>query len=258
MKTADIDAVNKKYGIRLLKDANPELYQLELNQGATVQLFSAHHTRSGEQREPAASAAAPSSEPAETPSAPLEAQDTEVPTYQAEDEDGGDDWPEDDEEEGPEHCPICGAESDWGSTKTCEHFIGMLFDSSILECPVLESLNDAWATLDRLEAHYNEELLWALARRRKVDYETFNLYMRNRDELVGDLSPDELLDRASALFGVQIGSLTTTGGMLSGSAATIYAENPDFLHALDADLWGLANEIEDAHKEYRALQTSHQ
>lgn len=82
--------------------------------------------------------------------------------------------------------------------------------------------------------------------------------MRNHDELVGDLYADELLDRASGMFGLRTGSLTTTGGMLSGSATTIYAENPDFLHALDADLWGLANEIEEAHEEYRALQTSHQ
>lgn len=255
MKTADIDAVNKKPGGRLLKDANPELYQLELNQGATVQLFSAHHTGSGEQREPAASAAAPSSEHAETPAAPLEAHDPEAPTDQAEDE--GDDWSEDDEEEGAEHCPICGAESDWGSTKTCEHFIGMLFDSSILDCSVLNSLNDAWTTLDRLEAHYNEELLWALARKRNVDYKTFNFYMRNRDELVGDLSAGELLERASELFGLHVGSLTTTGGMLSGSATTIYAANSEFLHALDADLCGLANEIEEAHREYSALGTAH-
>lgn len=245
MNRETIERVFAAWGDPLLKDAMPETYQLELSGGPSIQ-FSSHTSSTSEPK------ASPSTSEAG------DNQDLEVPTYQAEDEDGGDDWPEDDEEEGPEHCPICGAESDWGSTKTCEHFIGMLFDSSSLECRVLNSLNDAWMTLDRLGAHYNGEVLWALARRRKVDYEAFNLYMRNRDELVGDLSPHEVLDRASGMFGLRTGSLTTTGGMLGGSAMTIYAENPDFLHALDADLWGLANEIEDAHKEYRALQTSHQ
>lgn len=257
IKPDDINAVCKKIGIRRQKHANPERYQLESNEGVTVRVFGAHHSRSDEQREPAANAAASSSEHAAMPGAAPEAQDPAVPTDQVEDEDGGDDWSEDNEEEGTEHCPICGAESDWGSTKTCEHFIGMLFDSSILDCSVLSSLSDAWTTLDRLEAHYNEELLWALARRRNVDYETFNFYMRNRDELVGDLSAGELLERASELFGLHVGSLTTTGGMLSGSATTIYAANPEFLRALDADLCGLANEIEEAHREYSALGTAH-
>ena len=253
MKKSDIDAVTKKLGGRLLKDANPELYQLELNKGATVQLFSAHHSRSDDQVEPDANATAPQMEPTEAAVIHPEVQAPEAPAAQAEGED--DDWSAEDEDDGTEHCPICGAESDWGSIKTCEHFIGMLFDSSILDCSVLNSLHEAWTTLDRLEA-YNAPLLWALAKTQNVDFETFSFYMKHTEELAGDLSAGEILALASELFGLHIGSLTTTGGMLSGSATTIYAENPEFLHALDVGLWNLASEIETADRECRMLHAS--
>lgn len=204
MKTADIEAVLKKTGGHLLKDANPELYQLELNQGATVQFFKAYPTAQGTPSEPAAGTASSDAERAEAPEMRHEGQGVEACPTPTQDEDQ--DWPEDDvEEEGAEHCPVCGAQSNWGSTETCEHFIGMIFDSSILDCDVLNSLHEAWTDLDQLEAHYSEVLLWAIARRRNVGFKSFSFYLRNRDVLTGDLSSAYLFEIARGLFGLHIG-----------------------------------------------------
>ena len=40
MKVADIEAVSKKYGLRLLKDAMPETYQAELSAGPSTVFLS--------------------------------------------------------------------------------------------------------------------------------------------------------------------------------------------------------------------------
>ena len=40
MKVSDIEAVSKKYGLRLLKDAMPETYQAELSAGPSIAFLS--------------------------------------------------------------------------------------------------------------------------------------------------------------------------------------------------------------------------
>ena len=40
MKVADIEAVSKRHGVRLLKDSDPELFKAELEGGPSIQFLS--------------------------------------------------------------------------------------------------------------------------------------------------------------------------------------------------------------------------
>lgn len=214
-----IERVSKKYGGTLLKDNNPELFQAELSAGPSTVFLSRPSTTS---------------------------EQSDLETIDPESSDLDEDDYEDDEDDGPEHCPICRAESDWGGMNTCEHYIGVVIDGHMLDCRPLETIMEAWISLCTHDVAINPMVLGPLADQLGLPDSIISTFIREFDEVSHDPSPMDFLSQTEDTLGIVEGRYVTTEGMLSGSVLTLYATDPDQLRSWTEALLLLASEVEAA------------
>jgi hypothetical protein len=207
MKTADILAAMKATGGRLLKNSDPELYAAELGRGSSIQFLPR------------------TSQPSEQKDSDLFTNGTEANVHGSKKIEDIEDESSDDSD--GEACPFCGQVNHWGEMQTCPHNIGIVIDNTQLDSTYLSSIWSKWSELCDEEVHRTSPIvLSALGRHLEISQNALGKWKEHADDSHRDLNLDEFLNLCIEVFGVELGSVQHTEGMLSGSVYCIYVPNP--------------------------------